>query len=121
MHYKELRIYQIADRLRNELHTELKKIPYSWKVVEVDQSKRSSASTVSNIVEGHGRRFYPKEYYRFLDMSMASSDETQDHVKTLGTKNHLNEERASYFENEYTGLSIKILKMMNSIKGKYKF
>jgi four helix bundle protein len=121
MHYKELRIYQIADRLRKELHEELNKIEHHWNVVEVKQSRRSSSSIVSNIVEGHGRRFYPKDYYRFLDISMASSDETQDHVKTLGTKHHFNKARASYFEVEYKGLSIKNLKMMNSIKRRYKF
>lgn len=116
MHYKDLRIYQLANKLRKELYQELIAIPHYWNVKEVGQAIDSSSSAVSNIVEGFGRKFYQREFFRFLDMAMASSDETQDHVIALRTKGHLSEKRANYFENNYKTLSIQTLNMMNKIR-----
>ena len=116
MHYKDLRIYKLANKLRQELYEELIKIPRYWSIKEVGQAIRSSSSSVSNIVEGSGRKFYQKEFFRFLSMSMASSDETQDHVSALGSKKHLSAEKAKYFEFNYQSLSVQTLNMMNTIK-----
>jgi len=116
VHYKDLRIFKLASRLRQELYEELIKIPCYWSVKEVGQAMSSSSSSVSNIVEGFGRKFYQKEFFRFLAMSMASSDETQNHVNALGAKKHLGKEKAKYFEFNYQSLSVQILNMMNTIR-----
>ena len=50
---------------------------------EGSQIRRSSKSVRSNIVEGYGRRRYVQEYIRFLTFSIASNDETIDHLETL--------------------------------------
>ncbi|MBN2096601.1 four helix bundle protein [Candidatus Peregrinibacteria bacterium] len=121
MNYKNLRIYQLANKLRKELYQELIVIPHYWNIKEVGQAISSSSSSVSNIVEGFGRKFYQKEFFRFLDMSMASSDETQDHVTALGIKGHLDQIRADYFENGYKTLAIQTLNMMNVIRKNEKF
>jgi four helix bundle protein len=47
------------------------------------QIRRSSKSVKSNIVEGYGRRNYKLEYIRFLNIALASLDETRDHLDTL--------------------------------------
>lgn len=47
------------------------------------QIRRSSKSVKSNIVEGYGRRSYKQDYIRFLIFSLASNDETIDHLETL--------------------------------------
>ena len=47
------------------------------------QIRRSSKSVRSNIVEGYGRRHYTREYIRFLIFSLASNDETRDHLDSL--------------------------------------
>lgn len=119
MNYEDLRIYQLANKLRNELYQELIKIPCYWKIKEVNQAIDSSSSAVSNIVEGHGRRFYPKDFYRFLNISMASSDETQDHVIALHNRGHLNEMKSDYFTKKYKTLSIQTLNLMNSLRKRY--
>lgn len=121
MHYKDLRIFKLASRLRQELYEELIKIPRHWSIKEVGQAIRSSSSSVSNIVEGFGRKFYQKEFFRFLAISMASSDETQDHVSALGVKKHLSKERSKYFEFNYQSLSVQTLNMMNTIRAKEGF
>lgn len=50
---------------------------------EGSQIRRSSKSTRSNIVEGYGRRFYKADFIRFIIYSLASNDETIDHLETL--------------------------------------
>ncbi|ELR68794.1 hypothetical protein C900_05807 [Fulvivirga imtechensis AK7] len=47
------------------------------------QIRRSSKSVRANIVEGYGRRKYKNEYLRFLIYSLASNDETRDHLEVL--------------------------------------
>lgn len=47
------------------------------------QIRRSSKSVKSNIVEGYGRRYYKQEFIHHLIISLASNDETIDHLETL--------------------------------------
>jgi len=119
MHYEDLRIYKLAKKLRDELHEELKKIPHYWSIEDVYQVLDSSSSAVSNIVEGHGRKFFPKDNYRFLDISMPPSDETQNHVIALTVDGHLDQMKCTYFQNKYKTLSIQTLNYMNWIREKY--
>ena len=119
MNYKDLRIYQLALRLRDELNEELRKIPNNWSNDDVRQIKRSSSSSVSNIVEGYGRRFYPKDLKRFIITSLTSSDETQNHVCSLGKDGYLTIEKSNYFQKEYKTLSIQTLNYLNYIRKKH--
>lgn len=119
MHFRDLRIYQLAVKLRNELHQELKKIPFAWTIGDVDQAKRSSSSVASNIAEGYGRRFYPKDFAKFINYALTSSDETQNHVGALKSDGHLNTVRADYFLNKYKTLSIQTLNYLNSRRKKH--
>lgn len=50
---------------------------------EGQQIRRSSKSVRSAIVEGYGRKRYSADFVRFLTYSMASNDETIDHLETL--------------------------------------
>jgi four helix bundle protein len=49
-------------------------------------------SVKSNIVEGYGRRRYKQEFIRFLTYSLASCDETTDHLETLYETQSLKDE-----------------------------
>ncbi len=84
MSYKNLEIWQMAKDLVVDIHkmtlTELPK----YEMYETgSQIRRSSKSVKSNIVEGYGRRRYKNEFIRFLFYSLASNDETTDHLETL--------------------------------------
>ena len=84
MSYKNLEIWQMAKDLVVDIHkmtlTELPK----YEMYETgSQIRRSSKSVKSNIVEGYGRRKYKNEFIRFLIYSLASNDETTDHLETL--------------------------------------
>jgi four helix bundle protein len=116
MNYKDLRVYQFADKARIELYQELIKISYSSSVSEVDQVKRSSSSVTSNIVEGFGRKFYQKDFFKYLSIALASSDETQNHIRVLFLNKYLEKEKADGLEKQYKNLSIQILNLMNVIR-----
>jgi len=84
MSYKKLEIWDRAREVSIAIHKmTLTELPKFEMYEEGSQIRRSSKSTRSNIVEGYGRRRYVMEYIRFLTFSIASNDETIDHLETL--------------------------------------
>ena len=79
--YRDLRVYQLAEELDDQIFVLSGKFPKSEIYSLTDQLKRSIHSIVANIAEGYGRRFYPQEYARFLTFSQASSHESREHLK----------------------------------------
>ena len=70
----------------------LNKLPQFKLYEEGGQIRRSIKSTKSTIVEGYGRRRYKQDYVRFLTYSIASCDETTDHLETLYETESLKDE-----------------------------
>jgi len=94
MSYRKLEIYKIAHQLVIDIHMmTLTKLPKFEIYEEACQIRRSSKSIKSNIVEGYGRRAYNKEYIRFLIFSIASNDETIDHLDNLYHTNSLSDKQ----------------------------
>jgi len=83
MSYKKLEVWQLARALTIEIHEMTLHLPKYELYEEGSQIRRSSKSTRSNIVEGYGRRFYKADFIRFIIYSLASNDETIDHLETL--------------------------------------
>ena len=84
MSYKKLTIWQKARELVIDIHKmTLRKLPHFELYEEGSQIRRSIKSVKSNIVEGYGRRRYKQDFIRFLTFSLASCDETTDHLETL--------------------------------------
>ena len=84
MSYKKLEIWSLARELVINIHNmSLKELPKFELYEEGSQIRRSVKSVKSNIVEGYGRRRYVADYIRFLTYSIASNDETIDHLETL--------------------------------------
>jgi len=84
MSYKKLEIWERARDVSIAIHKmTLAELPKFEMYEEGSQIRRSSKSTRSNIVEGYGRRRYVMEYIRFLTFSIASNDESIDHLETL--------------------------------------
>jgi four helix bundle protein len=59
------------------------KLPKFEMYEEGSQIRRSVKSVKANIVEGYGRRRYKQEFIKFITYSLASCDETTDHLETL--------------------------------------
>jgi len=82
--YRKLEIWQLSRELVVDVHRmTMKKILKFEMFEEGSQIRRSMKSVKSTIVEGYGRRRYKQEFIKFLTYSLASCDETTDHLETL--------------------------------------
>jgi four helix bundle protein len=105
--YKDLEIYQLAFELSVKVHYASLKLPTFELYEQGGQIRRSSKGVKDAIVEGYGRRRYKPDYIKFLTYSIASCDETINHVVTIKT---LYPELKEFveFEDEYDKLGRKI-------------
>jgi four helix bundle protein len=84
MSYKKLEVWQLSREVVIAIHKmTLEKLPKFEMYEEGRQIRKSSKSVKSMIVEGYGRRRYKQDFIRFLTYSIASNDETMDHLETL--------------------------------------
>lgn len=84
MSYRNLEIWQISREIVIEIHEiTITQLPKFEMYETASQIRRSSKSVKSIIVEGYGRRAYKQDYIRFQTFSLASNDETIDHLETL--------------------------------------
>lgn len=105
MSYKNLEIWQMAKELSIDIHKmTLTELPKFEVYEEASQIRRSAKSVRSNIVEGYGRRKYVQEYIKHLTYSIASNDETTDHLEMLFETASLKNKKL--FEEIHTRLQI---------------
>ncbi len=81
--YRDLEIYRMAFDLSIRVHRESLKLPSFELYEQGSQIRRSSKSVRDTIVEGYGRRKYKLEYVKFLTYSIASCDETTNHLLSI--------------------------------------
>ena len=73
----------MAFDLAIKIHHASLKLPKFELFEQGSQIRRSSKSVKDTIVEGFGRRKYKAEYIKFLTYSIASCDETLNHILTI--------------------------------------
>jgi four helix bundle protein len=83
MSYKKLDIWILANEVVLEIHEMALKLPKFEMYEEGSQIRKSSKNVKATIVEGYGRKIYKAEFLRFLVYSLASNDETKDHLENL--------------------------------------
>lgn len=115
MHFSDLRVYKISVDLSIEIENLIENIPRSELRI-IDQIKRSANSIAPNIAEGFGKRIYPKDFIKFLSISLDSSDETQSHLIYLYKRGVILKDRYEILVRKYKDLSIRILNLIKSIK-----
>ena len=93
MSYKKLDIGKLAREVSVDIHKMSLHLPQFELYETGSQIRRSSKSISSNIVEGYGRRRYKKEFVRFIIFSLASCDETRDHLEVLFETGSLKDDR----------------------------
>lgn len=119
--YRDLDIYKKAHKLVIEIHEMSLKLPKFELYEEGSQIRKSSKSIKSNIVEGFGRRRYKQEFIKFLTYSLASCDETRDHLDNLyETKSLRDKERYEYCCEEYDHLGKMISNFIKSVNRDHK-
>lgn len=119
--YRDLEIYKKAHKLAIEIHEMSLKLPKFELYEEGSQIRKSSKSVKNNIVEGFGRRRYKQEFIKFLTYSLASCDETRDHLNTLyDTKSPKDSKEYEYFCEEYDHLGKMISNFIKSVDDAHK-
>jgi four helix bundle protein len=78
----DLDIYNQSLKLLPRLYLLLRKLPISEKDL-ILQSKRAAKSVSANIAEGFAKRYFEKEFKRYLMIALASNDEVISHLRTL--------------------------------------
>ncbi|HEY3391897.1 MAG TPA: four helix bundle protein, partial [Lacipirellulaceae bacterium] len=81
--HKQLEVYRSAHLLGLQVHAMTLKLPKFELYEEGSQSRRSSKSVSSQIVEGHALRQYKPEYLHYLARAYASAEETIEHLEYL--------------------------------------
>lgn len=119
MNLEDVRVYKSALELSGKINRLIKSIPYYWRINQSDQILRSSSSVAANIAEGFSRRFYPRDFIRFLIIALGSSDESQNHLYELHNKKCISENEFNDYFKAYKDLSIKILNLVNHLKKKH--
>jgi len=105
MSYKNLEVWKLARELVIDIHRmTIQDLPKFETWEEGSQIRRSSKSVKSTIVEGYGRRRYKQEFIRYLTYSIASCDETTDHLETLFETGSLTD--ATLYENLHGRLDL---------------
>jgi four helix bundle protein len=122
MSYRKLEIWQKARELVIDIHKmTLSKLPQFELYEEGSQIRRSIKSTKSNIVEGYSRRRYKQDYVRFLTYSIASCDETTDHLETLYETGSLKDEVLyNNFHERLQILGKKINRFIQSVEAEHR-
>lgn len=119
--YRDLDIYKKARKLVVEIHEMSLKLPKFEMYEEGAQIRKSSKSIKSNIVEGFGRRRYKQEFVKFLIYSLASCDETIDHLDALyDTRSLKSKDQYKYFCEEYDHLGRMINNFIKSVDSGHK-
>ncbi|MGR3319649.1 MAG: four helix bundle protein [Candidatus Anammoxibacter sp.] len=122
MSYKKLEIWLLSRELVMEVHKmTLYELPKFEMYEEGSQIRRSIKSVKSTIVEGYGRRRYKQEFIRFLTYSIASNDETLDHLETLyETESLKNKEIYDKLHDRLTILGKKLNRFIQSVEIEHK-
>ena len=116
MSFEKLEVYRIAFQLESKLFEILsKKQAYRFENT-CQQILRSSSSVSANIAEGCGKKYFTKEFIRFLNIALGSSDETQHHLKALFLRKFVLKEDYDYFARRYKNLSVKILNLISYLR-----
>jgi four helix bundle protein len=120
MRYKKLEIWGLAHMLGLAIHDmTLDDLPKFEKYEVGSQIRRSAKSVAANIVEGHSRQCYQKDYYHYLVMAYASLQETNQHLDMLFDTGSLTDKvKYEALGEEIDHLSRKIRRLMIIIKKK---
>lgn len=121
MSYKKLEIWQIANDLVIKIHRmTLHELPAFEMYEEGSQIRRSSKSVKSLIVEGYGRRVYKQDFLKFLVHSVASNDETIDHLENLhNTESLTNNQLYNELQEKLEILGKKLKNFINAVQEKH--
>lgn len=108
--FEDLVVWQLADRLQNEVFAFTDTFPVSRDFKYCIQIRESSRSAARNIAEGFGR-FFPKEFRSFLRIAAGSLHETKNHLHEGLRRHYL----SSTKHEELVRLTLRAIKANNRL------
>ena len=112
--FEELKVWQIALRLSNEIDILVKTFPREELYSLCSQMKRAADSVVLNIAEGSTGQSKP-EFKRFLGIALRSAIEVVSCLFISHTRKYINDTEFKKYYEEYEILSKMITKLRDSM------
>jgi four helix bundle protein len=112
--FEELKVWQEALRLCNEIDLLVKKYPKEEVFSPSSQMKRAADSVVLNIAEGSTGATKP-EFKRFLGIALRSAIEVVSGLFIAKTRKYINENEFKKHYNDYDVLCKMITKLRSSL------
>lgn len=97
--FEDLRVWQLARKIRNEVFELVKVFPSEEKYRLTDQMIRSSRSISDNISEGYGR-FHYQENIQYCRQGRGSAYELKNQINTALDCKYIDESRYQYHKNQ---------------------
>ena len=113
--FTSLRVYQLSERLADEVWTIVTDWDYFAKDTVGKQLVRAADSVGANIAEGHGR-YGHKDKKRFIYIARGSLNETRHWLRRAYTRKLLTLEQINKIQPMIDELSPKLNAYINSIK-----
>jgi four helix bundle protein len=113
--FEELKIWQKAVELSNEIDLLAKSFPVDERFSLASQVKRAADSVVLNIAEGSTGQSIP-EFKRFLSMALRSAIEVVACLFLAKSRNYTSEEKFKKLYEEYDPLCKMITKFRDAMK-----
>lgn len=114
--FRDLKVYQLAFKLSNEIFELTKSFPNEEKYSLTDQIRRSFRSAAINIREGFAKRRYENIFIRHLIDSLGSSEETRGWLDFSFEAKYIYKEKHDYFDNQYDKLNAMLFKLIENWK-----
>ncbi len=114
--FRDLEVYQEAYKLMIIIHQEVKKFPIYERFDLASQMRRASKSIPTNIVEGWTKRIHEKDFKRYLDIALGSTNEMQVHVEIAKDLGYLNINLCEGLLNRYKILGSRLAKLRTNWK-----
>lgn len=89
--YRELKVWQLADRLRRQIIAMTSTEPARSDRTFCDSARDASSSVCRNLAEGFGR-FSHRDFANFVRIALGSVGEVQDHLDEALAKQYVGEE-----------------------------
>jgi four helix bundle protein len=106
--FTELRTWQAARRLRQEIYRVTKSFPKEEQFGLASQMRRAAVSVTANLAEGYGRFSY-QENMQFCRQNRASVYELRDHFTTAIDAGHLSRDKSQELEN----MALEVIRLLN--------
>ncbi len=115
--FEDLRIWQEARELRNDIFQLVSKFPSEEKYRLVDQLIRCSRFVTANIAEGYGRYHY-QEFIQFCRHARGSLEEAKDHLICAVDCKYMDDNTYISYKIRIDGLTRKLNAFINHLKSK---